>query len=180
MKALIIILAILSTVLLASDSIPTEQKSVSQLLEDYNSTAKKAPSKVEVLENEVRKLQTELRDVRRKYYAAKTELKKHEHESTENTDTYTTEQVQAIITQAENNVYYDSLKYALAERQFVLTLTTIEDVHWIANRVLENDIQRLQSIKGEDDTSHEGEIAEIVQEYKTYFNANRYPQTQQE
>ena len=174
MKKLFIILALLSATALASDSIKKENKSVSEMLEAYKEQTAQAPISREVqLENEVRQLQTELRETRRKYYAAKTKLKKLEQPA--ETTGYTKEQVETLLIQAQNEVYYDGLKYSVAEREFVLTLTSIEDVHWIASKVLDNDLARIESLKG-DDKLYEAEILEIIEEYKTYYNANRQPQ----
>ena len=180
MKALIITLAlILSMPVYASDiAQPQEQqRSTKDLLEKFKSKQSNSPTAE--LENQVVQLQIELRETRRKYYAMKTENMKLKDTQTAQAG-YTEDQVRAIVNDAQSELYYDVLKYAVGEREFMLSLTTVEDIHWLLVRMKLTDIDRIKSIRS-DDTVYLQDISDVVGEYKSYYDVNRHPaEAQQE
>jgi len=180
MKTLIILLALVLTMpIYASNAVEQKTKSASELLKEYNS--KKPESDHVGLENQIVKLQLELRDTRRKYYAAKTENNKLKSElaTVGKVKGYTKDQVKQILASAQSDMYYDTLTYAIAERKFLLSLSTIEDMVWLLVRMEKTDTDRMEELKGADKT-YQKDIADIVAEYKSYFDANRKPPEAQE
>jgi len=169
MKTLFIILALLSTTLLASDGPRQEQKSVDQMLQDF----KKAPTTKEtILKNENVKLQLELQEIRRKYYKLKLELKEIKSNKDEAVvvETFTHEEVENIVANTRADTWYRLIKYTTGERLFLKDFTSLENVKWVLDIMIENDMKRIiDYANGE--TFYEKDLAEVVAEYKGYFTA---------
>lgn len=146
--------------------------------EDY-SKFKKAPAKKgqtrtvtnsAELENRIVQLELELRETRRKYYAAKTELEDLKKAQPAE-EVITQEQVDALVAEAQNEVYYGALMYTIGERRFLRTLTDIREVHWLLGKMNEHDIERVISIVGTEDLSYEEHIKSVMGEYQSYYDA---------
>ena len=62
--------------------------------------------------------------------------------------------------------------YNVAEEQFLLSLTTIEDVNWLLNIMITLNMEKLANYRGSDE-SYKQEIEKIVADYQSYYNSQR-------
>jgi len=154
----------------ASDVVEQKPASAADILKQYKS--KKPESDHVDLENQIVQLQLELRETRRKYYAAKTENKKLKAEGTTQATGYTEEQVKEIVNSAQSDMYYDILKYAIGEREFILSLATKEDMTWLLEKMRETDIGRIKTLKRATET-YSKDVSDVIGEYKSYYDVNR-------
>ena len=173
MKTILIALAImLAMTTSASELVEQKQAAPSDIL---NRSQSRPKSDNADLKNQVVQLQIELRETKRKYYAAKTELKKLQSATQPvESDNYTGDQVEQFITDAQNEIYYGGLVYSVAEREFLLSLTTIEDMQWLLSKMHSADLERIVNLKGSDET-YKDNIKEVIADYKSYFEANNQP-----
>jgi hypothetical protein len=131
------------------------------------------------LKRELIQLQNELRSANRAYYLLSKEHDelKAQLESLQQSEAYapaegmyTEEQVAEIVQNAQNEIWADSMVYRIAEREFLLSLSSIVHGKFVVEDMLASDYANLRSIYGED-FDFSSHVGVAVEEYREYFEA---------
>jgi len=183
MKSILVILALLISMPVYSanneQAVPQQKQSKRDLFDDRSPTEKEI-YRLKVLNSN---LQSELRDTKRKYYAEKTKREKLETAAAQAAgpkveQTWTRPEVQAILDQQLAEAGYQGMVYTVAEEQFLLSLTNIEDVKWLLDIMIGNNLDSIVDFKGEDETYKEN-IKQVIADYQSYYDSQRNPVVEQ-
>lgn len=165
MKFLLIALALLVTMpTYTNDQQENPQAKVQDLLNKYKS---REVSPTAALERENIQLKNEVRDLRRKLYVAEQQLQQAKSSNINMSELYTEEQVQAIIDNAYTEMYAEFLAHRVAERNFLLSLKSVEQGYYVVTEMNKLDHEQLTEHHGNE--NYKQDIDSLVTEYTEYF-----------